>query len=76
MDQQKLYHRVEKMARVLEVSRSGYYAWVKRGKSLREKRNETLVEQISDIQKNVAKFRYGKPENNGRVAQERLSCRT
>lgn len=61
IDQQKLYHRVEKMARVLKVSRSGYYAWVKREKSLRERKNEELVEQIHNIQKTVAKYRYGSP---------------
>jgi transposase InsO family protein len=59
--QQKPYHRVGKMARVLEVSRSGYYAWEKRQKSRREREDEELVEQIRDIQENVAKFRYGSP---------------
>lgn len=27
MEHQRRYHRVEKMARALEVSRGGYYAW-------------------------------------------------
>ena len=73
MDQQKLYHRVEKMARVLEVSRSGYYAWVKREKSLREREDKKLVEQIRDIQNNKAKFRYGSPRITAEL-QKRGFC--
>ena len=61
MDQQRRYHRVEKMARVLGVSRGGYYAWRKRGPSQRAQEDEKLVDEIYDIQENVAKYRYGSP---------------
>ena len=61
MEQQRRYHRVEKMARVLEVSRGGYYAWRKREASKRAQEDEKLVEEIRDIQENVAKYRYGSP---------------
>jgi putative transposase len=37
---------VEKMCRVLDVSRSGYYAWRSRPKSQRELANEKLLEKI------------------------------
>jgi len=66
MDQQRRYHRVEKMARVLEVSRGGYYAWRKREASERAQEDEKLVAEIRDIQENVAKYRYGSP----RVTEE------
>jgi transposase InsO family protein len=66
MEQQRRYHRVEKMARVLEVSRSGYYAWRTREASKRAREDEALVAEILDIQENVAKYRYGSP----RVTQE------
>ncbi len=59
MEHQRRYHRVEKMARVLEVSRSGFYKWVKRQPSRRAQEDQRLVDEIRDIQENRAKFRYG-----------------
>jgi putative transposase len=61
MDHQRQFHRVEKMARVLEVSRSGYYAWRKREASKHAQEDEALVAEIRDIQEKVAKYRYGSP---------------
>lgn len=61
MEQQRRYHRVEKMARVLEVSRGGFYAWLKRRPSHRARQDEVLVEMIRQVQEHVAKFRYGSP---------------
>ncbi len=40
-----------KLCEVLEVSRSGYYAWDKRPKSPRSIENEALIIQIKDIHK-------------------------
>jgi putative transposase len=57
---QRGIHCVEMMARVLEVSRSGYYAWQDRGESGRDRANRDLVEVIRRIQKKV-KYRYGSP---------------
>jgi putative transposase len=61
MEQQRRYHRVEKMAKVLRVSRGGYYAWRKRQPSQRAQEDEKFVEEIRDIQEKVAKYRYGSP---------------
>jgi len=61
MEQQRQYHRVEKMASVLGVSRGGYYAWRKREASRHAQKDEKLVAEIRDIQENVAKYRYGSP---------------
>ncbi len=36
---------------VLEVSKSGFYAWDKRPKSTRDKENDTIMEQIKEIHK-------------------------
>lgn len=58
-------HSVEKMARTLGISRSGYYAWRGRPRSERNRRDEVLVEAISSIQKD-SKHRYGSP----RVTEE------
>jgi putative transposase len=53
-------HSVEKMARTLGVSRSGYYRWVGKPRSERNRRDEKLLVVISSIQKK-AKRRYGCP---------------
>lgn len=56
---------VEKMARVLAVSTSDYYAWRKRPVAARGEKDRALVEQIRAIQKRHRR-RYGSP----RVWQE------
>jgi transposase InsO family protein len=45
---------------VLEVSRSGYYAWRKRPQSLRERRREELAEKIQQVHEENRKV-YGSP---------------
>ena len=34
------------LCRAMQVCRGGFYAWKKRGKSVRQQQNETLTEQI------------------------------
>ncbi len=51
---------VQKMAKVLEVSSSGYYAWKYREESPHSRRDKELIEQIREIQK-LHKRRYGSP---------------
>jgi transposase InsO family protein len=58
-------HRVEKMAKNLGVTRSGFYAWIGRGKGPRRAEDEQLVDLIKEIQQEV-KNRYGSP----RMTQE------
>lgn len=41
-------HRVVTMCRVLDLSKSGYYAWLKRGPSVRARRNAELLEAIKE----------------------------
>jgi len=53
-------HSVEKMARTLGISRSGYYRWHGNPRSEHNRRDELLVAVISSIQKK-AKRRYGCP---------------
>jgi putative transposase len=53
-------HRVEKMAANLGVTRSGYYAWLRREKSPRQRTDERLGDLIKAIQQEV-KYRYGSP---------------
>jgi putative transposase len=60
MAEQRGTHSVGKMARVLEVSRSGYHAWLGRAVSRRQGFETELTEEIREIQRGV-KRRYGSP---------------
>jgi putative transposase len=51
---------IERMSRVLNVTRSGYYRFVKKDKSKREKENEKLLERIREIHKESREI-YGSP---------------
>ena len=51
---------VRRMCQVLEVSSSGFYAWLKRAVSQRERDNEVLLRRIRDIFEN-SRQRYGSP---------------
>jgi putative transposase len=53
-------HSVAKVAKVLGVSRGGYYAWRSRAGSERARGAEQLVKRIEGIQGEV-KYRYGSP---------------
>ncbi|MFJ2028613.1 IS3 family transposase [Streptosporangium sp. NPDC087985] len=46
IDAEKDHHAVSLLARVLGVSRQGYYAWAKRGPSARARRDAELTEKI------------------------------
>jgi len=48
------------MCRVLEVSRSGYYAWLNRGRSERSRRNENLLSEIRQAHLRSRRI-YGSP---------------
>jgi putative transposase len=49
-DHQAIYP-VRSMSRILEVSPSGFYAWLKRPPSKREQEDEMLTEEIKKIHK-------------------------
>lgn len=61
-------HSVEKMARTLKVSRSGYYAWRARRQSKRELRDATLAYEIWLVQEN-SHYRYGSPRVTEQLAR-------
>jgi len=60
MNEQRGAHRVEKMAEVLGMTRSGFYAWMRRGRCLRREQDQGLEELIRGIQQEVH-YRYGSP---------------
>ena len=49
MEQNRSKYRIAKMAQWLQVSKSGYYAWRKRSKSLRTIKDESLLKEIIRI---------------------------
>ena len=51
MEQNRSTYRIAKMAQWLQVSKSGYYAWRRRSKSLRDLENEALLKEILRIHK-------------------------
>jgi putative transposase len=48
IDENTAHHDVSLMARLLGVSRQGYYAWKRRGPSRRKAEDRTLTEKIKD----------------------------
>jgi len=65
--------RVEKMCQVLEVSRSGYYAWLRRPKSNRKQLNEDLVDKIKKVF-NQSRQTYGSPGITYALKNQGISC--
>lgn len=57
------------MCRVLEVSTSGYYAWLKRPESIRARRDRELSERIRHIHKR-SKGTYGAPRVHAEMREE------
>lgn len=60
---------VKTMCRVLEVSRSGYYAWLKRDPSPRAVANGELLERIEEIHKE-SDGTYGAPRIHAQLKSE------
>jgi putative transposase len=60
IDAEKTHHGVSLLARVLGVSRQGYYAWKNRGPSWRARQDEALTETITKIHTR-SRWTYGAP---------------
>jgi len=61
------------MCRLFSVSRSGYYSWLKRGKSLRDQENETLLQPIRRIHQESHQT-YGSPRIRSALRQQGIQC--
>jgi putative transposase len=64
---------VRAMCHVLEVSRSGYYAWRKRGRSPRAEANENLLVQIQ-AQYQLSRKTYGSPRIHAALCKKAVIC--
>ncbi|MBA3298589.1 MAG: IS3 family transposase, partial [Thermoleophilaceae bacterium] len=75
----KAEHSIIMMCRVLEVSRSGYHAWVAREPSARAREDERLSDRIGVLHKR-SRGTYGSPriwsdlviEDGERIARKRV----
>jgi transposase InsO family protein len=65
--------RIEKMALVFQVSISGYYVYVQRGLSLRDKEDQKLVDQIKQIYQEGRKM-YGSPRVHAVLQRRGVPC--
>ena len=64
------------MCEVLEVSRSGFYAWLSRPESERSKRHRELLEEIREIHADRDMQSYGSPRVHRELkARGRRVCR-
>ena len=61
------------LCRVLEVSRSGFYAWRARDASAAEERREELTAEVKEIHAEV-KARYGSPRIHAELAAKGHAC--
>jgi transposase InsO family protein len=64
---------VKKMAKALQLSRSGYYAWVKRADSPRKRDDQMLVEQIKAVYYQSRSI-YGSPRVTAQLHREGITC--
>ena len=65
--------RVKKMCQALKVSPSGYYAWLKRGESRRDKENRILLFHIKTAYENSRRS-YGSPRITAELNDKRINC--
>jgi putative transposase len=64
---------VKAMCHVLEVSRSGYYAWRNRGRSPRAEANENLLVQIR-AEYQLSRKTYGSPRIHAALRKKSMIC--
>jgi putative transposase len=60
IDEHRSVHAVERMCRILGVTRSGYYGWLRHGQSKRGLRDAVLLEKIRESHRRSS-GRYGSP---------------
>lgn len=65
---EKANHAVSLLCRILEVSRSGFYAWLERGPSARAVEDERILELIREIHED-SRETYGAPRVQAMLAR-------
>ncbi|MCK5368628.1 MAG: IS3 family transposase [Cyclobacteriaceae bacterium] len=73
IDKNKTKHCIRKMAKILDISRSGYYAWRSHSRSKRSITNDGLLKSIKDVFYK-SKKRYGSPRIHADLNDQGISC--
>jgi len=66
-------YSIQKMCRVLEVSKSGYYKYQEKTPGQRDKDNEMILNRIKDIYKDN-KGNYGSPRIKKQLDKDKIPC--
>lgn len=72
-DLKKEGFEVKHMCKTIGIHRSGYYNWLKRPKSHRQKEEEALIQKITDIHM-MSKQTYGAPRVTEHLKQQGENC--
>ena len=64
---------ISALCRVMQVARSGYYAWLKRAVSAREAANQQLTQQIKTVFE-ASKQTYGSPRVYEELREQKVAC--
>ena len=70
---EKAHYPVASLCRVLRVGRSGFYAWLRRGESARERRDRELLPAIREVFQ-TSRETYGSPRVFEDLRTQRIPC--
>ena len=73
MEEHRNAFRLNKMCKVLKVSRSGYYVWRKRKPSKRQTANKWLLDRIQEVYK-MSRRIYGSPRIKDGLNDQGIIC--
>jgi putative transposase len=73
METYRSQFRVKKMAQALQLTRSGFYAWLKRKDSVRKRADQALLERIKRVYYG-SKSIYGSPRVTQQLHREGIGC--
>lgn len=73
IQQERSHHALGLLCRMMQVSRSGFYAWRRRPKSQRTNQDELLTQQIRAIHKDNRGI-YGAPRVHAELREQQVRC--
>jgi transposase InsO family protein len=73
IEEYRYEHRIDRMCRVLDVSRSGYYRWWRQAETKRESEEKALLDRIKEIYKR-SRGTYGSPRITAELKAEGIEC--
>ena len=73
MGEHRESYQIKSMGEVLDVSRSGYYAWKTRQPSTRQRANEELLRQIREVHTQSRRL-YGSPRITAELKRQGFRC--